>query len=98
MDSIKNHLEKFLKNKKNPTSERAYLIQTICDSIFDDQDFKKILGQTRNLTVEEIRDIYDEAYRWKVNPQALFWKLLKKKHMSIKKKMESISKDTALND
>lgn len=98
MDSMKNHLDKYLKNKKNPTSERAHLIQTICDSLFDDKSFGKILGQTKEFTVEEIRNIYDEAKGWQTNPKALFLKLVKEKRESIKKELETKSKDVLLDD
>ena len=33
-------IDSFLREKKNPTSERAHLIQQICDSLFDDTHFK----------------------------------------------------------
>ena len=73
--------------KKRPASERAYTIQRVCDNIFTQDEFKKILGATGNLTIDEIRDIYDQAVSWKVNPKALFWKLLKEKKAEIKKQL-----------
>ena len=74
--------------KKKPSSERAYTIQTICDEFFTQKDFEKILGQTKEMTISELRDIYDKAKGWKTNPPALFWKLIKekKKEIEIQKK------------
>ena len=88
MKKIDDLLQKFLHSKrKGPTSERADLIQTICDTLFEQEDFKKILGQTSNLTIEEIREILEQAKNWQVNPQALFWKLLKEKNKEIKEQL-----------
>ena len=74
---------------KRPTSERAYLIQRICEELFTDDDFVKILGQTSEMTENEIQSIFDEAKGWKVNPQALFWKLIKAKREDIKSQKTS---------
>ena len=71
-------------DRNRPTSERAHLIQTICDTLFDNTHFKKILGQTRQFTVTEIRDIFNQAKAWQVNPKALFWKLVRQKQQIIK--------------
>ena len=73
----------FIKVKK-PSSKRAYIIQTICETLFSDKDFSKILGQTKNFTEQEIEDIFNEAKNWDVNPQALFWKLVRVKKEEIK--------------
>lgn len=83
---------KFFEKKKNPTSERAHIIQTICDSLFTQKEFPKLLGQTKLLTTNEIRDIFEEAKAWNVNPQALFWKLLKEKRLAIQQKMKEDGK------
>lgn len=88
MRSIGDDLQSFLTNKKNPTSERAHLIQTICDTLFSDKEFKKVLGQTKQFTVDEIRDIFDQARSWQVNPRALFWKLVKEKREAIRDQLE----------
>ena len=94
MDSVGNYLDDYTSGKKRgPTSQRAYLIQQICDDIFDDNQFAKLLGQTKLLTANEIRDIYDQAKAWKTNPQALFWKLLKEKNAEIKEKLKFDSED-----
>ena len=74
--------------KKRPTSERAYTIQRVCDNIFSQDEFKKLMGATGNLTIDEITDIYDRSVSWKVNPKALFWKLLREKKAEIKKELE----------
>ncbi|MCY4577276.1 MAG: hypothetical protein OXB96_02520 [Candidatus Kaiserbacteria bacterium] len=85
MDSLNRHIQQFMTNSRNrPTSERAHLIQTVCDTLFDDTHFKKILGQTKQFTVEEIRDIFTQAKSWQVNPKALFWKLIREKQQEIK--------------
>lgn len=85
MDTLGSHIERFMvSDKQRPTSERAHLIQTVCDTLFDDTHFKKILGQTRQFTVEEIRDIFNQAKSWDVNPKALFWKLVREKRQAIK--------------
>ena len=85
MDALNNHIHRFLKNKKRgPTSQRAHIIQTVCDTLFDDKHFRKILGQTRQFTAEEIRNIFDEAKAWQINPQALFWKLVREKQEQIR--------------
>ncbi|MDE0243344.1 MAG: hypothetical protein OYG31_01370 [Candidatus Kaiserbacteria bacterium] len=88
MRSLGDSLQTFLENKKNPTSQRAHLVQTICDTLFSDKDFKKILGQTRQFTVDEIRDIFDQARSWNVNPKALFWKLVREKQRTIKEQLK----------
>ena len=87
MDSLNESIDSFLKHRKNPTSERAYFIQLICDTFFDDTYFKKILGQTRQFTVSEIRLIFEEAKSWQVNPQALFWKLVREKQKEVRKQI-----------
>ena len=83
MDTLSTHIQRFLGDKKRPTSERAHLIQTICNSLFDDKAFKKILGQTKQFTIKELRIIFEEAKGWQVNPQALFWKLVREKQEAI---------------
>ena len=89
MDSLGSHIQQFMVNDKNrPTSERAYLIQTVCDTLFDDTHFKKIFGQTHQFTVEEIRDIFNQAKSWQVNPKALFWKLVREKQKVIKLQLD----------
>lgn len=88
MRSLGDNLKTFLDNKKNPTSERAHMIQTICDTLFSDKDFKKLLGQTKLFTTTEIRAIFDEARAWKTNPQALFWKLVREKQDAVKKQLQ----------
>ena len=87
MDSLNTGIAKFLKNKKNPTSKRAHLIQQVCDTLFDETHFKKILGQTKDFTVDEIQDIFNQAKQWNKNPPALFWKLVKEKQKDIKKQI-----------
>ncbi len=85
MDTIGSHIERFMvSNQNRPTSERAHLIQMVCDTLFDDTHFKKILGQTHQFTLEEIRDIFNQAKSWHVNPKALFWKLVREKQREIK--------------
>ena len=88
MAQLGEEINAFLKNKKNPTSQRAHLIQQICDTLFDDTHFKKIFGQTRQFTVTEIREVFDQAKAWKTNPQALFWKLIREKQKDIRKQIE----------
>ena len=89
MSTLADSINSFLENKKNPTSERAHLIQVVCDTLFDDKDFKKILGQTKQLTVEEIRTMFEQAKNWQQNPQALFWKLLREKQKEIKSVLDT---------
>jgi len=91
MNQLDEHIAKYLKDKKNPTSERSYIIQYICDSLFDDTHFKKILGQTKQFTTEEIREIFSQAKNWDKNPQALFWKLVREKQNDIKKQLKKRS-------
>ena len=88
------NIDKFFKDKKNPTSQRSHLIQQVCDTLFDDTYFKRILGQTKKFTVGEIRAIYDEARSWDVNPQALFWKLVREKQNMIKEQLSEPLKDS----
>ena len=89
MQNLDRGIDTFLNKGKRPTSERAYLIQSICDTLFDDSDFKKILGQTRQFTTEEIRHLFDQARSWKVNPQAFFWKLIREKQEEIKQQINN---------
>ena len=88
MKPIGERIQTFLGTKKNPSSQRAHLIQQICDTLFDDTQFKKLLGQTRQCTTQEIRDIFDTAKAWKKNPQALFWKLVREKQEEIKTQID----------
>ncbi len=81
-------------NTNGPTSSRAHLIQQICDSLFDGEDFKKILGQTKEFTNEEIRNIFDTSYSWKKNPQALFWKLVREKQEEVRNTLQEKSKQS----
>lgn len=76
MEKIKFDLEKFeVKKKGVPTSERAYWVDE-CAKLTG-KKFNIIMGQTKQLTMEEIRDIYLKAKGWQKNPGALFWILLK---------------------
>lgn len=73
--------------KRGPNSERAYWLQTVIDELgFDQADFRKLMGQTRTLTVREVEDIFLKAKQWQKNPRALFWKLLKEKRLEIKQR------------
>ena len=77
---------------KGPNSRRAYVLKQICDAFFAPKDFKKILGQTKSLTIQEIEDIYHRAKSFEKNPPALFWKLLREKNLDIKNKLMEESK------
>ena len=88
MDTLKYGINSFLKNSKRPTSQRAHTVQRICDTLFDDREFKKILGQTRQFTVPEINEIFDRAKSWETNPRALFWKLVREKQEEIKQQLK----------
>ena len=93
MDTLGKHIQRFMVNDQNrPTSERAHLIQLVCDVLFDNTHFKKILGQTSQFTVEEIRDIFNQAKSWEVNPKALFWKLVREKQQEIKTQLTQAEK------
>lgn len=87
MEHISESIKKYNK-QKTPSSERSYVIQCICEEMFTQKDFKKLLGQTKQLTTEEIRHIFDAAKSWHKNPKALFWKLLKEKNDSVKTELE----------
>ena len=93
-EHIHKSISRFIRGeKKRPSSERAYFLQKVCDNILGDQKyFKKILGVTKLMTIDEIREIYDTAYGWKKNPPALFWKLIKEKNIAIKKEVENEEK------
>lgn len=52
--------------------------------------FKKILGQTHNFTLGEIRSIFEKAVRWRKNPPALFWKLVREKQAEIRKQITKV--------
>ena len=85
---ISSHLTDYISSKspqRKPKHVRAYYIQLICDDIFVQKDFRKILGQTKDLEIDEIKEIYESAKNWKKNPQALFWKLLREKKDQNKK-------------
>ena len=87
MDTLNAHIQQFFKKGGRPTSERAHLVQMVCDTLFDDKHFKKILGQTKQFTVQEIRAVFEQAKSWQVNPQALFWKLIREKQQEIKQQI-----------
>lgn len=62
-------------------SERALYIQDIV--LLTGRTFKSVLGQTKEMTPNEIREIYERAIKWKLNPPALCNKLLKEKRIEI---------------
>ena len=86
MEHISDSINKLYKSK-SPTSQRAYVLQRICDDLFTQDDFKKIMGQTSKMTVPEIIEIFDQARSWQKNPQALFWKLVREKQKEIGKQI-----------
>lgn len=88
MKKIKDIISEKLKDQKQITSKRQHLLQRICDDFFTDKEFTKIMGQTKNLTEDEIEKIYVEAKNWKTNSVALFWKLLREKQQKIKKQLK----------
>ena len=92
MKEIQYAINDFLKNGKRPTSERAHLIQQICDTLFSDKEFKKILGQTRQFTTAEVRKIFNDAKAWQINPRALFWKLVREKQTEIRDQLKEDAK------
>lgn len=92
MKDLNTEMARFLKEKKNPTSERAHTIQMVCDTFFSDKDFKKILMQTKNFTVEEIQQIFGQAKAWEKNPPALFWKLVGEKRTEIQQQLKEAEK------
>ena len=93
MKSIQSAVRSYLNNTgKKPSSERAYTIQIICEDMFTQKHFERILGQTKEMTVSEIREIYDTAKSWKTNPPALFWKLVKEKRSQIKTDLKKAAK------
>ena len=84
MKTITDVLYKYL-DKKPQKSQRGALIQEVSSVFFSGKDFKKILGQTKEFTIQEIREMYNSAKSWKKNPPALFWKLIREKQEEIKK-------------
>lgn len=76
---------RYLKKSKI-NSERALYIQDIAD--LTKRTFASILGQTKQMTPKEIREIYERAIKWKVNPPALCNRLLKEKRLEIIKKLD----------
>lgn len=84
MKHIRNLIQEYMHSKskeKKPAHERAYWVQKICDDIFSNPnsqvEFKKILGQTKHLSIDEMKAIYSQSKSWETNPPALFWKLIK---------------------
>ena len=73
-------------SERGPNSERAHIIDLICTEIFTKKDFKKILGQTKEFTILELRGIFDESRSWEKNPAALCWKLIRQKQKEITQK------------
>jgi hypothetical protein len=68
-------LSRFQVNKPGtPNSERAYWCEQIAGLV--GKPIKQIIGLTRHLPTDWIRQIYEQARTGK-NPAALFWHLLK---------------------
>ena len=91
----------FHKRERAPNSERSHLIKEIAEIIFFEDEFKKsfqiILGITRQMSVDEIRDIYNVSKNWDKNPKALFLKLTKEKNLEINRHLKEIEKEMGIN-
>ncbi len=88
------YLSKYInKPVSTPNSPRAEQVQEIMilmgydvlDKEKKEREFKKILGRTRHLSVEQIYLMIKEAKRAKETPHILFQYLLKKSHENIKR-------------
>ncbi len=76
---------RYLKKTKI-NSERALYVNDIV--LLTKRTFGSVLGQTKQMTPKEIREIYERAMKWRVNPAALCNSLLKKKAGEIKAKLK----------
>ena len=89
--------------QKKPTNQWAYCVQRAIDEVgFEQKEFKRLLFSLQNggkysnlLTYAEIHDIINIASKWKTNPKALFWKLLKERKAIAKKKMDESVKENS---
>jgi hypothetical protein len=85
--------------KENAWSEKdskRFWWEQICRHLFAEEwndpktkntIFRKVMGQTSKFTLGEIRYCFESAIRWRKNPPALFWKLVKAKRAEIKKQL-----------
>lgn len=72
---------------------KRYWWEQICRHLFPEEwgdpktknlIFRKVMGQTSKFTLGEIRYCFESSIRWRKNPPALFWKLVKTKRAEIK--------------
>lgn len=94
---FKNKQIKRVSNKGKPNSGRAALVQEIVDELFtgSKKDFARINHQQgAQVTPVELREMFDRARRWPVNPPALFNKLLKQKVEDIKNQLKAHEKNS----
>lgn len=80
----------FSRGKKK--SERHLLLEEIEHTLNIPHKYMKgYYFQCKNLTDAEIREAFDSARKWKINPSALFRKLIKEKSAEVKKKLTVIT-------
>lgn len=81
---------KFTPNPKAPPHPRADWQQQIAD--LTGWKFLFVLGHTKEFTELELKQIYEQAMSWKVNPAALCKKLIKEKRQDIDRKCGRVVK------
>ena len=79
-------------SENDPKQKRKFWWTQICEHILKEEyqnnkggTFKKIMGQTHLFTTGELRYIFETSYRWRKNPPALLWKLIREKNKELKK-------------
>jgi hypothetical protein len=82
-------------NSRDPKRFKKFWWEQICKHLFAEEweedkskIFKKVMGQTNQFTLEEIKGIFEQAVRWRTNPPALFWKLVRVKRQQIKEQLK----------
>lgn len=80
----------FKKSKK--LSPRKEMIEKIIYELGIDEDRKRGIYFLCNekITDKELYDIWQQARSWKVNPPALFYKLLKAKRKEMQKQLDMV--------
>jgi len=69
-----------IKKLRGSKFERLYWIQEICDDFLSSKEFSRVLKETNQLFLAEIKSIYLEAQSWEIFSSDLFWKLLKERN------------------
>jgi hypothetical protein len=96
---IGDNFEKYSVEEADPKKHKVFWWEQICKHYYPEEwadpkqknlAFKRVLGQTSKFTLGEIRSIFERSMRWRKNPPALFWKLVREKQAEIRRQIGKI--------